>query len=62
VGLNGILERLAFEDFVVDNAGRRVREVAIEILVRAGWISSQQAKDATAQRTEKTPRQKCRHA
>jgi hypothetical protein len=47
VELNAILERLDFEDFVVDNGARPVRQVAIEILVRAGWISSQQAEDAS---------------
>ena len=47
VELNSILERLAVEDFVVDNGVRPVREVAIEILARADWISSQQAQDAS---------------
>jgi hypothetical protein len=47
VELNSILEQLAIEDFIVDNGSRPVREVAIEILVRAGWISSQQAQDAS---------------
>jgi predicted kinase len=46
VELNKILEQLGLEDFVVDNGARPVREVAIEILLRAGWISRQQAEDA----------------
>jgi hypothetical protein len=47
VELNSILERLVVEDFVVDNGARPVREVATEILIRAGWISSQQAHSAS---------------
>jgi hypothetical protein len=47
VELNSILERLAIEDFAVDNGARPVREVASEILIRARWISRQQAKDAS---------------
>jgi adenylylsulfate kinase len=35
--LHGILERAAFEDFVVVN-DRPVREVALEVLTLAGWI------------------------
>jgi predicted kinase len=44
--LDGILQRRAHEDFVVDNGPRQPREVAIEVLLRAGWISNQQAQDA----------------
>ena len=44
--LDGILERRAHEDFVVDNGLRSPREVGIEILLRAGWISNQQVADA----------------
>jgi hypothetical protein len=42
----GILERRAHEDFVVENGLRPPREVAIEILLRAGWISNRQAAEA----------------
>jgi adenylylsulfate kinase len=44
--LDGILERRAHEDFVVENGLRPPREVAIEILLRAGWISNRQAAEA----------------
>lgn len=37
VELHDILERAAFEDFVVVN-DRPVRDVALEVLTRAGWI------------------------
>jgi hypothetical protein len=36
--LEDVLERAAYEDFIVDNGHRPVREVALEILRRAGWI------------------------
>jgi adenylylsulfate kinase len=42
VELDCILERLAYEDFVVENGDRPVREVAIEVLAGAGWIPNQQ--------------------
>ena len=45
--LDGILEQRAHEDLVVDNGVRPPRDVAIEILLRAGWISGQQAQDAS---------------
>lgn len=37
--LHDILERAAFEDFVVENGDRPVRDVALEVLTKAGWIS-----------------------
>jgi hypothetical protein len=37
VELERILDRLAAEDFAVENGDRPVREVALEVLVRAGW-------------------------
>jgi hypothetical protein len=43
----GILDRLAVEDFAVENGDRPVREVALEVLVRVGWALSEQR--ATAQ-------------
>ena len=37
--LAAILERMAIEDFTVDNGpGRQLGEVAYEVLTRAGWI------------------------
>jgi adenylylsulfate kinase len=36
--LADILEHRALEDFVVENGVRPVREVAVEVLVRAGWL------------------------
>jgi len=38
--LNVILERAQLEDFVVTNEDRPLTEVAIEVLVQAGWISN----------------------
>ncbi len=38
--LNAILERAQLEDFSVTNEDRSLTEVALEILVRAGWISN----------------------
>jgi len=35
--LHDILERAAYEDFVVENDGP-VRDVAVEVLSRAGWL------------------------
>ena len=37
--LAAILERMAIEDFTVDNGpGRQLGEVAYEVLTRAGWL------------------------
>jgi len=36
--LHEILERARYEDFVVENGDRPVRDVALEILTRAGWL------------------------
>ena len=36
--LNGILDRAQLEDFAVTNEDRPLAEVAIEVMVRAGWI------------------------
>ncbi len=36
--LHAILDRARLEDFSVNNEGRPLTEVAIEVLVRAGWI------------------------
>lgn len=40
IELEAILERSAIEHFVVENGDRPVREVAEEVLRKAGWISS----------------------
>jgi adenylylsulfate kinase len=37
VELERILGRLAVEDFTVENGDRPVRDVAVEVIVRAGW-------------------------
>jgi adenylylsulfate kinase len=39
VELERILDRSACEDFTVENGDRSVRDVAIDVLVRAGWVS-----------------------
>jgi hypothetical protein len=36
--LEDILERAAYEAFTVENGSRPTREVALEVLTRAGWI------------------------
>jgi predicted kinase len=41
VELERVLDRLACEDFAVENGDRPVREVALEVLARAGWVSSE---------------------
>ena len=38
--LNAILDRAKLEDFAVTNEDRPLTEVAIEVLVQAGWIST----------------------
>lgn len=38
IELHDILERAALEDFVVENGERPVRDVAVEVLAKAGWI------------------------
>ncbi len=43
VELETILGRLAYEDFAVDNGDRPVREVALDVLVRAGWVPMEKA-------------------
>jgi hypothetical protein len=42
VELERILDRLAVEDFAVENGARPVREVALEVLARAGWALPKQ--------------------
>lgn len=38
--LSATLDRVRLEDFVVENENRSLTEVALEVLVRAGWILS----------------------
>jgi hypothetical protein len=38
VELEAVLGRLAHEDFTVENGNRSVPEVALDVLVRAGWV------------------------
>jgi hypothetical protein len=38
--LNDILDRARLEDFTVINENRSVTDVAMEMLVKAGWISN----------------------
>jgi hypothetical protein len=40
VKLNDILDRARLEDFTVTNENRSLNEVASEVLLKAGWISS----------------------
>ena len=37
---NGILDRARLENFTVTNENRSVNEVALEMLIKAGWISN----------------------
>lgn len=37
IELDGILERVACEDFTVENDSRLAREVALEVLAHTGW-------------------------
>jgi hypothetical protein len=39
--LNDILDRARLEDFVVTNENRLLTDVALEMLVKAGWISKE---------------------
>jgi hypothetical protein len=43
VELESTLGRLACEDFTVENGDRSVREVALEVLVHAAWVSPEDA-------------------
>jgi hypothetical protein len=38
--LNAILDRARLEDFIVTSENRSLTEVALEMLVNAGWISN----------------------
>jgi hypothetical protein len=38
--LNTILDRVRLEDFTVANEARSLTDVALEVLVKAGWISN----------------------
>jgi hypothetical protein len=38
--LNAILDRVALEDFTVVNENRSLTDVALEMLVKAGWIAN----------------------
>jgi adenylylsulfate kinase len=48
VELEAILGRLAYEHFTVDNGNRSVREVALDVLVRAGWLPMTKARTLLA--------------
>jgi hypothetical protein len=37
--LNVILDRVQLEDFAVTNENRSLTDVALEVLIKAGWIS-----------------------
>jgi hypothetical protein len=39
VELERILDEARLEDFIVSNDDRPVREVALEVLERAGWLA-----------------------
>jgi len=41
VELEGILANLAYEDFEVTNGDRPLRDVALDVLVRAGRLPSE---------------------
>lgn len=41
VELEGILADRAYEDFEVENGDRPIRDVALEVLSRAGWLPSE---------------------
>lgn len=43
VELDATLDRLASEDFVIENGDRPVRDVALDVLIRAGWITAADA-------------------
>jgi hypothetical protein len=47
-----LLERAGIEDFVVENEMRSLRAVACEVLVRAGWIDTQQAEEVATTRAQ----------
>lgn len=38
--VNDILERVQLEDFIVTNENRPLTDVALEVLVKAGWVSN----------------------
>jgi hypothetical protein len=38
--LNDILDRAGLEDFAVTNENRSLTDVALEMLIKAGWISN----------------------
>lgn len=42
VELDAILDEAKVSDFEVDNGDRHVTDVAVEVLVRAGWLQSEQ--------------------
>jgi dephospho-CoA kinase len=37
--LDGLLDQAKLEDFTIDNDGRKVTDVATDLLVRAGWLT-----------------------
>ena len=47
VELEAIVEAAALEDFVVHNDGRTRRDVALDMLRTAGWVSGSRTDDAT---------------
>lgn len=56
--LEAILGRVACEDFTVENGDRSVREVALDVLVHAGWVTKAKARSllAWAQDSSRTGR------
>lgn len=45
--LEELLDARRAEDFVVENGGRPVRDVALEVLMRSGWIAPEAASSTT---------------
>jgi hypothetical protein len=56
VELEAFLGRLAYEDFTMENGNRSVREVALDVLVRAGWAPMTKASTLLARAWDSSAR------
>jgi hypothetical protein len=56
VELDAILDRLPCVDFIVENGDRPVRDVALDVLIAADWVTAEQADLARLDPPESGPK------
>jgi hypothetical protein len=59
VELDAILDRLPCVDFIIENGDRPVRDVALDVLINAQWITAEQADNARLDPPKSRPNGRC---